>query len=457
MYRFLFLFLLFLMSGVVMTGCSDNELRKDEPVLENPSDAGIERALATADAFFDQMGFSTRSNGRRVASVETLSSSIYTRGESSDTLLYLINYENNKGFALISSELAGEDIYAISPKGNLTLADIESNPILSDFLNDVAIKVTYDSALTQGEKIVVVDKKRYSFRVTDAKGPLLSGKVSNWNQLSPYNAYTPIVDTIKNGTTNQYVHGYVGCGPLSLTMLMSYYEHPKKSFPYGPYNPRTAIEMFTFNWDNIYNDTIFDVKTHITKGENYTAKMLAFVGNKMGAKYEKNWTSTAPVDLGPTLVNLKYKDSFRFDNIGFKNIIDSVANFILFGSTYDNNFYKSAPVLAWGDPISNGERHIWVIDGVVTRERREWPNRNDSIANISWTPAPPLFHCVWGWGKAVPGADGYYQYVKNENRMDSLQYNTSGQVTDTPGGISTGYKINPCYKNWGIFGGLIPE
>lgn len=83
---------------VIMTGCSD------EPMINVKRDSGstktsssIKLALQQAEDFFRQIGATTRTP-RQVATIDVIAETT-TRGQS-DTLLFLVNYANNQGYAL---------------------------------------------------------------------------------------------------------------------------------------------------------------------------------------------------------------------------------------------------------------------------------------------------------------------------------------------------------------------
>lgn len=66
----------------------------------------------------------TRSNGKRtIRSVDYYINPSTRGGESIDTLLYLINYGDEQGFALVSADERLDPVYAISDEGHLNFSD----------------------------------------------------------------------------------------------------------------------------------------------------------------------------------------------------------------------------------------------------------------------------------------------------------------------------------------------
>lgn len=77
-------------------------------------------------------------SSREVEEIEVLHSNLQTRSQAGNASvnsdLYLVNYANNKGFALLSSDSRLRPIYAISDTGHIQMADTINNKALSMFL-----------------------------------------------------------------------------------------------------------------------------------------------------------------------------------------------------------------------------------------------------------------------------------------------------------------------------------
>ena len=129
---FLLILVCLIGSFCVFMSCTDELPTQPQRIEVGTENTILEAALRTADQFFNQIGAATRSNGRRVGSVHYITPDIQTRAET-DTLMILINYEGNQGFAFMPNPKYSYDIYAISPEGTLDYSDFDSNPILRDF------------------------------------------------------------------------------------------------------------------------------------------------------------------------------------------------------------------------------------------------------------------------------------------------------------------------------------
>ncbi len=443
--RPLFYIVCLLTLGLVvgMSGCSEDLMSPNQATTLLPSHqkSKLEMALDRADEFFSQTGDATRAF-RHVESVTTICTQ-NTRAGEQDTLLFLVNYAENAGFALLGANPAINDIYAIAPKGHLTYEDIAESPVLRDFLYDAA---TYAIVTPGGEGDTWIKWKYWRYRNIERTSPLISSTVANWNQRAPYNKFL-------NG------HSFVGCVPLSLGMFLSCYEKPKGL----SYSWAETSTKFNFDWDAILyddNDTI---------RENETAKMFAFLGspNLLASKYEPEYTETGSARIVPTLDSLG-SSYICYQKASLSDSINSVADFLIRGKrlefissegiVYDSLVYQAGPLLSLGYAKEGDEQnnHAWIIDAVITRQRC----MTDSTGHYLFTPpfyqsALPMWHCLWGMlDKHI---DGWYVYLKDEHIMDSVQYDPDNKFVISGGHWPTGVEMKPVYQDWKVYGGAFPE
>ena len=81
----------------------------------------LNQALVYAENSINGIGTSTRSTSRKVKSTEIFVAKPSTRSvESEEVSFYLINYENNEGYAMVSTDSRTTPVYAYSDEGNLT-------------------------------------------------------------------------------------------------------------------------------------------------------------------------------------------------------------------------------------------------------------------------------------------------------------------------------------------------
>lgn len=105
----------------------------------NPYRITLKEALKTADNLMSQIeGGKTRSSFRTVNDVRTMTLP-KTRGDVDpiDTAFYIVNYADNKGFAVLSADKRLDPVYAISERGSLHESDTIDNPALGVFFRQM--------------------------------------------------------------------------------------------------------------------------------------------------------------------------------------------------------------------------------------------------------------------------------------------------------------------------------
>lgn len=116
---------------LVVTACST-----EEPVEVSVKDAAqplntfkvpLNRALEQANVFMSRIEKpATRGTSRSVESVSVITEGALTRSASQDTLLYVVNYNDNLGFAILGADMRLPSVYAISDEGNLDVDDVKN-------------------------------------------------------------------------------------------------------------------------------------------------------------------------------------------------------------------------------------------------------------------------------------------------------------------------------------------
>ena len=105
-----------------------------ESVVES-NKVSLKQALLHAENSINGINPTTRSTGRKVKSTEIYVAKPATRSaEDTEVSFYLINYEDNEGFAMVSTDKRTTPVYAYSDEGNLTAEDLETNPFLKIFI-----------------------------------------------------------------------------------------------------------------------------------------------------------------------------------------------------------------------------------------------------------------------------------------------------------------------------------
>ena len=357
---------------------SQTEKTDLETIVQN-NKVSLKQALLYAENSINGINPTTRSTERKVKSTEIYVAKPATRSaEGAEVSFYLINYEDNEGFAMVSTDSRTTPVYAYSDSGNLTPEDLETNPGFQLYMEEAIANYEYDISIydnTQPLPIIIPDSLDGHVVLVDgvecySKKDYVSGLVLGpyitveWHQLSPYNYYC--------GAQNS-----TGCGPTAAAQIMSKYKHPQT---YGGY---------TYAWDEMVATSKFDTND-VSIGALSTAKLMYDIGIASGASHTPD-TGTSPY---------AHVSSFNKFEYNCSNLVNYNTDIVI--AEIDNG----RPVFVCGYNSSGG--HGWVIDGYdrrysVTKYYRITPPYPyyKSISNPN--DIAYYFHCNMGW-KDTPTA-----------------------------------------------------
>lgn len=355
-------------------------------VVENYR-VSLDEALQIADSHIDNLSPQTRGINREVKSTELYVAKPATRSVGNQEVsFYLVNYEDNQGFAMVSTDERATPVYAYSDSGQLTSDDLETNPALKIFIEgsieNYQIEVAgYDQPLPielpdsiYGDigklRIVEYDGGLYyeslTVETTEVE-PLLT---TEWHQYAPYGSFCP--------------NGVGGCSPIAAAQVMAYHKHP------------SSFNGYPFDWDAI---TAFATIDSLSTTADDVALLVRQIADNMEASYNPEGTTSVEFErVKYTLRDFDYTcghpASFNRDRI------------------IDQNLDLNRPVIIKGDDLA-GVGHAWVIDGYRCYTYRytyyytfEPYDRYDSFISSSST----YFHCNIGWKRKSNNTtvNGYY-------------------------------------------------
>lgn len=298
--------------------------------------------------------------------------------EALDTLLYIVNFGENEGFAIMSAKDEGT-VYALTDKGNISMDDFtiatDTNHI--NYENpSVAVASLVASTLSDnltpnpnpGTNPNLPIYTYTSWTAEKTVGPLVRVK---FHQDSPFNDECPI----KGGD-----HAPAGCGPIAVMQLMSALKYP------------STIDGITYSWDIINNNYLNNNYNDIENLKSVLAKWTHKIGKQSSVSYGANGSRTTL--LLTRLCLLKY-DRFSKVNLKYDVSYDNVTDMINSG----------LPIICQGcqsNAITKG--HIWLLDGMLYQYRYKKEIRNNVVVNQT-KETRQFIHCNYGWRGRC---DGYY-------------------------------------------------
>lgn len=408
---------------ILVTGfssCSNysdsNELNVSNNVNNTSYLRSYEDALNIANnvVFDNEKGDNTRSVVQRHKVKDYTIYTPYSQTRScadADVSFYIINYDDNKGFAMISTDKRATPVYAYSDTGNIDINQVVENAGWDDFIEAATdyyklelkvdttslvptdkdpVKIYGDAAAAITQVINGVEcKVTTSLLNPQYKGSVLSTK---WAQRSPYNYYYPqdgnLVYTYNGKTAT-------GCVPVALGQIMAYYRHP------------VSYNGYVYNWNEISSKPEYD-KDEFTTASLNTAHLIhdiAIAGDAVIGNGASMYFS------GALQVMDKFEYKYKYSNFNYDNLKQSIE--------------RNRPVFVVGWDENNNEKgHAWIVDGI--KEMSEYkiyhrPNPPYEVFNTEPTGNTVCYyHCNWGWGGKD---DAYCLNVFIPNNKWTLSHN----------------------------------
>lgn len=356
---------------VSMTACNDEVMSVVQEVPE------YHRSIEEAQKdLMDILGVVDGNNSR--TSTTRSIDNVYTRNFSDNSSrsdngldVYVFNFSDDQGFAMMSTDTRIPSLIALANKGNLNENDTVDNPGLQIFLEQVSSEITLDGLPETYEKIDPLEPgapygkvETWTTEVTHPNG-LCSVK---WGQDRPYNQYCPVVDGITCPT---------GCVATAMAQLMSYYEYP------------TSYRNYTFDWSEM--KMTVSPFFYTTEGADQLARLMQQLGLKenLNMAYSPTGSGASPYLIPPTFKAFGYTNGGTLKDYNIDDVISEIKT--------------NHPLLAGGQSNSGG--HRWLIHGLMTRTQIV-SNKTASGTKIPVSTTKYYYVlCNWGWDG---NADGYY-------------------------------------------------
>lgn len=346
----------------------------------------------------------TRSQSRTVESVKVVTDNSTRGEENTDSILFLINFNDDMGFALLDAKANNGGIYAIAPKGHLDFNDSIGNPLLREFFDNtyaLAHDTAKATAETRAEGPIVIGWKYVKYDVTERVNPKLSYWIAGWKGDSVALA------------GNMNASGEIVSAATAIAKIFAYYRYP--DLYWGVH----------FEWDLIIDKQNPVAVQHLL----YTLNRPTLLEdkeedfNKGGGDDKRNIPPQRVQDIVGGSVSYYFDIACDSPKSEFtqkvKNLLRGVAN-------SDN---PGHPVIAYAYPTNkktgyavHNHFQYWIIDGFIDRNMTPLDSKGHPLRNPS--PTPTLYHCVWGKGSYN---DGYYAF--NNGTIDNVQHLSTNNTT----------------------------
>ena len=358
-----------------------------------------------ARSMFDDNS-SSRSFVSREVNLNDISyvTSALSRSES-DTLIYVINYKDEAGFAVVSAKKTKDSpLLAVTESGRYTTIEECDNPGFAMFM-DMAVNYVAESPVNPSKTIkpgdFVIQETRREVEVRGDTG--LPRVKMKWGQSGIYGKFCP------NGVT--------GCSNTAAAMAISYFEYPTKLSLSYINGGRELI----LDWDNIkrhisgsYDFCCAPNAPHSTIGH-----LMRELGKRSNSDYSNpNATSTVTSKTRETLAGLGYT-------------VSSIAN-------YKKQCFRGVRggiILVRGDRMytENGKEksvgHMWVVSG----SKYKWTHVVEYVRDIDKPDWKVLSDCEneemynyfnWGFDGINDGYfhDGVFAWNSEKDYKYNVKY-----------------------------------
>ena len=326
-----------------------------EAMTALPKYRTYEEALAVAQEAIGMLGESsvTRSGKPRTVStddVQYIMNTSSTRSdEEPDTLMYVFNYEDNAGFAVVSANRATEELIAVTEQGNYVAGEETGNGGFDLYMNMAQeyvrlVKPPLKDSIDNGMEEFTQIREEYDID-TISYGPYLQVR---WGQYWPYNRFCYITSEQK---------APAGCVATAIAQIMSYYKNPNSMVIDYDGNSETL----QLDWNMInghkYSSIRHDYQSPCPCSSSYShahvniGKLFRQIGKLVAMNYAATESDAHSFNVALALLNLGYTYG-EYQNYS----VDIVKN----------SLRQSQLVYMRGEDVVTEKGHAWVIDGFRT-------------------------------------------------------------------------------------------
>lgn len=405
--------------AIALTSCESK--LQEEPAYGQytETDRSVDWAIATATTFADQLFSPTsRSECRKVSSksqvIPYLSHS--SRSTKPDTLYYVVNFDNESGFAIIPKKQNADPCLVVTESGSYEPYTKTGVDGFDDYMEALSFSLPDTSLIQIPEPINPPPfvAQPYDTLSNIKVGPNFDYR---WGSRFPEGMYCP--------------NSIAGCGPVSVLFALAFLQQPQTiAIDY----PGCTTNSMNIYWHGILKhtqsfDSIKDYNNHIPKcdfsnnSHNQLATLCRQLGKLLNAKYKETETSILHTKI-PNVLDKLHLSSHRSnwyywkDDNAIKEVL-AAKNIVLVNGSLK---YKD------GTPRSG---HLWMCDGYQNLALKMPPkavgfdrpgNDEDEIIYKEF------FHFNWGWNGKY---NGYFSSsVMNPIKGDSYDSPTPAENPD---------------------------
>lgn len=385
--------------AMTAVSCDSNETllqSVNESSLPTSTIRSISEAYSIASsaiALLDETYQTKGTDERKIISTQAFS--VPTKASSQDTILYVFNFNDNRGFSIVAADRNVAPLVAITESGNYSIGEPTG---IKPF--DLYMQGIIDD-LTQTQYSINAPELYYyydTYSVGTYKDPLLAS--IRWGQGDIYGQYCP--------------NGIAGCFNTAIAQILSIFSHPSSfvsSCDMG--NDFQAGETITLNWIGMKSHTTIHSGTlACNASHNHIGALMRELGVQSQTSYNASSSGTSTGNVVSVLNHFGY--TYSSEGIVFADTDKIKASLNL-----------GRPVFMFGY-TENVEGHGWVVDGykdiIYYRDKYEkaYADGNYVLTSHVITSESHSLHINWGWNGIC---NGYFTF-DTYNTADSESYDT---------------------------------
>lgn len=421
-YYYIMFYILILLL-VVCASCTTSDLPPQmvEPAGTEQTARSIEDAKSVAlnalDVFRSDKSRSSENAILQDPIVITSASS--SRGTEADTLLYVFNYSDNEGYAVVSAAKVGTPLLAFVEKGSFN-AGGSYNGGFQMFMNNAAAYVDDQLSEQNGIGGLPLLQTKYE-TVWNAKDEIAPRIKVEWGRNRWEGAFCP--------------NGDAGMEAVAAAQILSYYETPKIVQDYT--GTVLSPGVFTsIDWSDI---KMHEIANHDASysNPNYPSAIFCFasndahkwlgllcreVGEHCSTVYKTTGTEIDPISVIDCLTHYLGNFSFELQKF-YSTLSDDNESVYMLMENYDVKNALKSGFLYLVASDTNGKHYSWIADGYIDAEiyGNVYTSKNGLVWNLveSHKIDEGLFvHYNWGdYGKC----NGYFnRKIINPRRATAL-------------------------------------
>ncbi len=320
-----------------------------------------------------------------------------------DTLLYIVNFDKEEGFALVSADSYDPGVVAFVENGSLMPGQSLENPGLQLFLEGYKKLRAYPPLPEIDTTQLKPFRPRPQIPETEENlmwkfdCHILPMLTTNWHQRAPYN---------DSCFTSSGIKAPAGCTSVALAQIVAYHRHP------------SSFGGHSYKWDSILQTD--NVSYNNLEACKSVAQLMHDIGEQVNITYNEKSSGV-----------YHYKIPNLWNNFGYHHINNSSAcsfDSIKTNLSDNNPVYISCSGYLGDEYVG----HSWVIDGLAIRSLYDLNVSTNDNTTFPYFPyakikSVNLVHCNWGWGGLY---NGYFLYDALNKQFDLTSNTTSDFIID---------------------------